>query len=298
MRRMVVPVAVSALVTVLAGCGSGVPGASTSGDPSVGEEVVLLGSGLVLDDGDGPELCLGGVLESYPPQCGGPRLVGWDWDQVEGEVRASGTTWGDYVVIGTYDGERFTLTRRPVGRDEYDGPRPRPLHGDEELETPCPEPPGGWRPVDPERTTESALQQVARAADRLDGFADLWWDQSVNPAYDDPDSAEREYAMNDPAKLVVNVRVVGDAQAAEAELREVWGGALCVTEARRTREELRDIQQALADTPGLLFSEPGRDVVDIQVVHDDGSLQRRLDERYGAGVVRVRSALTPLAEVG
>jgi hypothetical protein len=35
----------------------------------------------VLQEGDGPpELCLGGVAESFPPQCGGPEIAGWDWE--------------------------------------------------------------------------------------------------------------------------------------------------------------------------------------------------------------------------
>lgn len=64
----------------------------------------------VLQEGDGPpELCLGGVAESLPPQCGGPEIAGWDWDAVEAES-AQGTTWGMYEVTGTWDGETFHLT--------------------------------------------------------------------------------------------------------------------------------------------------------------------------------------------
>ncbi|MGI8900946.1 MAG: hypothetical protein ACR2HA_08440 [Nocardioides sp.] len=131
------------------------------------------------------------------------------------------------------------------------------------------------------------MDRVAREAQRLDGFADLWWDQSINESDD-------EMAMNDPTKLIVNVRVVGDTDVAERALREVWGGALCVTEARRTESELRRIQTELTEIPGILSSDAGRDVVNVQVVHDDGSIQRRMDEEYGAGVVRVDSALTSL----
>ncbi len=155
--------------------------------------------------------------------------------------------------------------------------------------TPCPEPAGGWRPVDLARTTQMSLDQVAVEANRLDGFADLWWDQSIN-------DSGNEFAMNDPQKLIVNVRVVGDTKAAETALRQVWGGALCVTQAQRTRAELSKIQREVNDTPGMLFSDAGRDVVDVQVIHDDGSLQRRMDEEYGPGVVRVESALVPLRQ--
>ena len=102
--------------------------------------------------------------------------------------------------------------------------------------------------------------------------------------------------MNDPTKLVVNVRVVGDPAAAEAELRKVWGGALCVTEARRTEAELRRIQREVAKAPGMMTASSGRDVVDLEVAYDDGSLQQRFDEAYGEGVVRVSSAIFPVSD--
>ena len=289
----------SVVVLLLAGCGQAAPPAADrpSESPPPDEPsgpVLVRGIGTVLDDGDGPELCLGPIMTSLPPQCGGPRLVGWDWSGVEFEERA-GTRWTgpEYVVTGTYDGTTFTLTEPPVRSDEYDGPRPaRSFEGDETLATPCPEPDGGWRPVDPATTNERALQQVARAARQLDGYAALWWDQSVNPAHEDPDADPA--AMNDPTKLVVNVRVVGDPAAAEAELRKVWGGALCVTRAERTEAELRRIQDEVARTPGMISASSARDVVEVDVTYDDGSLQRRFDERYGVGVVRVHSAIFPV----
>jgi hypothetical protein len=64
----------------------------------------------VLQEGDGPpELCLGGVAESYPPQCGGPEIAEWDWDAVDADS-AQDTTWGEYTVEGTWDGEIFHLS--------------------------------------------------------------------------------------------------------------------------------------------------------------------------------------------
>ncbi|MDR7381998.1 hypothetical protein [Promicromonospora iranensis] len=64
----------------------------------------------VLQEGDGPpELCLGGVAESFPPQCSGPEIAGWDWGAVEADS-AQDTTWGVYTVEGTWDGETFHLT--------------------------------------------------------------------------------------------------------------------------------------------------------------------------------------------
>ena len=53
-------------------------------------------------------------------------------------------------------------------------------------------------------------------------------------------------------RWTVNVRVTGDPAAAEAELREVWGGGLCVSRAEYTDEELRAIQKEVGDVDGVL----------------------------------------------
>ncbi|MDN4160072.1 hypothetical protein [Nocardioides abyssi] len=65
----------------------------------------------VMDTGEGaPELCLGPVAESWPPQCGGPALVDWDWRAVQGVFERSGTTrWGMFSVTGTWDGTSLTV---------------------------------------------------------------------------------------------------------------------------------------------------------------------------------------------
>ena len=63
----------------------------------------------VMDTG-GPELCLGPVAESYPPQCGGPPLVGWDWGAHDGVFERQGEVrWGQFAVTGTFDGTAFTV---------------------------------------------------------------------------------------------------------------------------------------------------------------------------------------------
>jgi len=91
------------LAVLSAGCGgattappftdcSSTPLPLPPGDPPADADW-LVGVGTVLDDGDGPELCLGGVAESLPPQCGGPKVVGWDWADVEAQGSLAGTTW-------------------------------------------------------------------------------------------------------------------------------------------------------------------------------------------------------------
>lgn len=121
-------VATALLLTTLAACGGGEedtatdPGTATS-DPAPTAAPVPSGPvrtanlATVLDDGDGPELCLGPVAESYPPQCGGPALVGWDWAthgqqmfDEQGQVR-----WGTFAVTGTWDGTAFTVSESIPG---------------------------------------------------------------------------------------------------------------------------------------------------------------------------------------
>ena len=84
----------------------------------------VIGTGTVLDVAGAPQLCLGAVAESYPPQCTGIPLDGWTWDGVEGSETSGDTTWGTYAVYGTFDGERYTITDPPIMLALYDPIRP------------------------------------------------------------------------------------------------------------------------------------------------------------------------------
>jgi hypothetical protein len=294
--RLLAVASLASLVVVLSGCGE----ATHVTEPAVAEgeptgvlpstsstPEALVGVGIVLDDGEGPELCLGAVMESLPPQCSGPRVIGWSWADFPDEESAAGTRWtDDVVVVGSYEGNRFTLTEPAVPLSEYDGPRP-PRSPEHPLDTPCPEPLGGWRTDHP--GTMADFERAAAAATGLDGYAGSWVDYVQPP---DPSVEGDGYQ---PHNVILNVRVVGDRTAAAAELRRIWPGPVCVSTAERTEAELRRIQQEVIDVDGMLTSSAGFDVVDLRVVYDDGSLQRRMDERYGKGVVRVSSALAPWA---
>ena len=248
----------------------------------------------VLDDGtNGPQLCLGGVAESYPPQCGGPDVVGWDWSKVTGFDHASGVRWGEFVVTGTYDATAgtFTLTRPAVAAAAYDGnDLPTPDAG-AVWNTPCPEPQGGWRVVDPALTSQASLEQTLQAAQARADFGGAWIDQSINPAADGGVTAGNEGELNDPNHLILNIAVTSDTQAVERELRKTWGGPLCVSKVQHTERELQDIQNELSAQSGLLYSSSSNDHVDVTVVWDDGSLQSQFDQEYGTGTVVVSSAL-------
>jgi len=99
-------------------------GCATPADPGEGGDVVpggagephpiaasgeVVGQGTVLQkDGEEAQFCLGPVMESFPPQCSGPELLGWEWPDDGMSESSNGVTWGTYAVSGTWDGEAFT----------------------------------------------------------------------------------------------------------------------------------------------------------------------------------------------
>ncbi len=118
--------AAAALLTSCATPSASTPAAGAPDGPALGSVSPglpggdVVGQGTVLDTGNGAQLCLGPVAESYPPQCSGIPLEGWSWDDVDGSDSANGTTWGAYAVQGTYDGEVFTVTQPPIMLALYD----------------------------------------------------------------------------------------------------------------------------------------------------------------------------------
>jgi hypothetical protein len=75
----------------------------------------VTGVGTVIDVAGSPELCLGPVMESFPPQCDGVRLEGWDWTAagIQEEAPAGpgrATRWGTYAVTGSFDGSTMTVS--------------------------------------------------------------------------------------------------------------------------------------------------------------------------------------------
>jgi hypothetical protein len=144
MRTLAIAAVMTALF--LAGCGdSAGPTASDSADdesrppmpttiPAAPGAVATRGVVTVLDDGR-PVVCLGPVAESWPPQCGGPPLVGWDWRKqrlVLGQPgaapayeQAGAVRWGRYFLTGAWDGRALTV-QTAVPEALYDGTAPEP----------------------------------------------------------------------------------------------------------------------------------------------------------------------------
>jgi hypothetical protein len=245
----------------------------------------------------GPQLCLGGVNESLPPQCGGPDIEGWNWDDAEGHESVSGTMWGVYTVVGRYLDGVFTLSEPPSVPNPDD-----PVSADApQFVTPCDEPDGGWQVVDEATATDAGMNDALDYANSQAEFAGAYLDQSINPALADEenmDAEDIEMAANDPTKLILNIRFTADVERHEQEIRKVWGGALCVSVAEHSTDELIAIQDELHNAnPDVLGSgiDETSGYIDLQVIVDDGSLQAELDETYGPGVVVVQSALRPVS---
>lgn len=257
-------------------------------DPA--DEVVA--SGLLMQDSPTSpvELCVGGVAESYPPQCGGPRIVGdVDWEALRPQ-RASGVTWteGAVWVVGRYSpatgrpgtGAGTVTLTRPVSLTPPAGVTPA---SESPVTFPqlCEDPYAGGG-----RRGAGSPEEQARLSERLtalDGYVGSW--------------------VSDGSSMF-NVLVTGDAEAARAELRRVWPGGLCVEQRDLpTEADVRAAQDALATkVPGLLGS--GGDAMngrlDVQVTVLDAATRdlilATVRPWLGEGDVRMTSAFQPLAD--
>lgn len=258
MRRSLSVVGLALACTgLMAGCGTATPPSAsgpvaptstgtTTATPAPDQARVadpgdlLVGSGMLMQrSANGPvELCVGGVAESYPPQCGGPRIVGdVDWDALEPE-RASGVTWTNDVVwaVGRLDpdaGESGTFTlERPLSLTPPKGfplPTPAPVTFPQLCDDPYA---GGGRRGGGSPDAQNALGERLTS---LDGYIGSW--------------------VSDGSSLY-NVLVTGDADAAHAALRKVWKGGLCVEQRDLpTEADVRAAQEALGTkVEGLLGS--------------------------------------------
>lgn len=257
--------AAALMLALLSACAS----TPLNSPPAAGDPQRYQASATVLEAPDtDPMLCLGAVDESLPPQCGGPVIVNWDWATVDGETSANGTTWGEYHVIGTFEDNQFTLTEPAGPFRSIEAPANM-------FDSPC-DPP--LAPTDPSKADgESQTKAIDLARSRQD-FAGVWVDGPI-----------------------LNMKFTGDLDRHEREIRQIWGGPLCVSKAERTMNELQSIQRDLtrdAKAFDLEMLSAGVDevanVVDLQVVvmHDD--TQDRIDARFGKGVVRVTGRLEPV----
>lgn len=305
--------ALGALIPValwLSACGTGEPGAiggsSGSEDTTPPPTALSTPEAQVHYEADttvfeqsshGPELCFGGVRMLLSAQCGGMPIANWDWAAVEGEESAAGSTWGSYHVVGTVEGGVFTVTE--VG--PYD-PEGDAFAGGSHTWPRCPEPAGGWVDVDPGLASEEDYSKgVARARRFPDHVAT--WTRYVGDLTSEEMMRLEEEGKQLPQKIL-HVMVRKEAGAAEAAIREAWGGPLCIIERDGyTERELvairKEAEAFIVDELGLQMAgswegEPGLAAEVIVWVDPGGAGQAALDERYGVGMVKLLPCLRPV----
>jgi hypothetical protein len=294
--RMRAPILICLCMIVLSSCGtepsSSVPGptagrftapppAKPTTPPDPDGEQLYRGVGLVIDlpKKRPPEVCLGSVNDSDPPQCEGNSgipLVGWDWNQVPPEDGDRSYPWGvygDYELTGHYDGDRFTVVDAAPFKAQ-----PSSDEDEESDDTPCTEPEGGWESTDPERTTERDKLLTVKAAEREPDSSGAWIDGGI-----------------------LNLAFTGDLDEHETEVRETWGGPLCLSQYRNSHRRLSAIQSGPRDVVerfnlDALWTD--LDVIEntvlIGVVIIDPVTLAEIDRHYGAGTVTIHARLHPV----
>ncbi len=232
------------------------------------------GDGLVLEDAThGPELCAGIVRTSLPPRCDGIRLTNWSWERLPGVETMSGTTWGSFHVVGTYDGGGFTVEDAsapalPGSRTDGFNPDFSPACSDPEV-------------IDPTVNVfewEAATQDLPPLL--IPNLAAMW-------------------VTDTPGKYVVNVVVRPGASAEATQLiRARWPGFLCVVERDQpTEAELNAVQNGVQDVVGqmvwLASADHRKGVVYALVTVVDDTARDSVDRAFGPGVVELSGVLTP-----
>jgi hypothetical protein len=251
-----------------------------------GAPTVYEANATVIDAGGAPELCLGSIADSLPPQCGGIELRGWNWSNVSGEQHASGTTWGEYHVVGSFQGSSFSVSSASAGE-------PPSPDGIDPFRSPCPEPVGGWVDEDPSRTSDDDRLAAMHVAEDSPDHTGVWID-----------NLHEDAGLDGPSRYVLNATFTADLPRHERDLRAVWGGPLCVSASDLPFSELSRIQKALSDggtdAVGLKMTWSNIDVmagrVELGVVLVTPEMQAAVDEAYGVGTVRVVPAMTPVSE--
>ena len=222
-----------------------------------------------------PELCVYPTATIGGPDadsCSGPLIAGW----------RSTKTSGTFHLVGTYDGDVFTLTEppRPSGPISPGAGRP-PI-----VESPCATPPGGWQVTNPGRVGLADYTAMTDAARADPDFAGIWSGPNVS---------------NDVAHSVLDIAFTGNLDAHRAMLAQLWGGPICVVRHPHSYAELERVAHGLSNADrqlGLQLISWGPDdvgdVVHADVVAATAATRRAVDQRFGEGVVDLVSVLRPV----
>jgi hypothetical protein len=291
MRRATTIAALAVVAGSLLACGS--DGETTETDTTSGSGGTAAGSdsgagtdgatqyrfvGTVLENAEhGPALCLGVSTAIYPPSCGTVPAEPWSWDDVPDVSTEGETTWAEVDVVGTFDGTSFAVTEPPAAATDE-------TRAATATEIPDLSPLCEAEVADPSKLADTDFIAVSGAADGLDGVAATWLSN----------------AEQGLAEQTFNVVVTGDPAAAEAELRPLWGGRLCVEQRDQpTLEELyarqAEIGTTLAGAPvygSAVDVTTGKVLVTVAVVTDE--MQAEVDDRFGEDAITFEQLLQPV----
>lgn len=287
-RCLAVTLAVLALATACAEPASKVSMPALSAQPGEGVLVPASYDGryratfTVLENAQhGPQLCQT-VGDSDPPSCEGPDVLGWAWTGLDATSRR-GTTYGEFVVTGNWDGARLTLTETP--RRAGDGDRRIDDSAYSPPGTHCAVPEDGWpaepwaEATDPVMAQDELLYETEQAARAVVGYGRLWVDRK-------PDVA------------IVNVSTTGDIASMTDAVRAVYSGPLCVSLAALAETTLLQMQNDLSRDPNVLYSLPDELTGTLNVVAMAATeeFQHRCDAEFGPGIVVLIGLLQPIDE--
>jgi hypothetical protein len=255
----------------------------SSPTPTNSPEQLYEFNGTVLENAEhGPQLC-SVVLTSYPPQCGGVPVAGWNWTTVEGETKVGRIVWGEYRVVGSYDGKVFTITEAPSP--------PRRSNDPAKIGSACEKPAGGWLRPDPSRTNSEDFNAAAEYAVKQPDAAGLW----IADAPAGPDNEQ------DFSHAVLNAGFTGSIERHETEIRKLWGGGLCLVKRDRTLVELERISneaQSHAGSIGLTVTiSDANEVtwsVDLGVFWADADAQKRMSDHFPGVTIKLIGEIKPV----
>ena len=231
------------------------------------------------------------MAESYPPQCQGLPVEGWDWTEHRGDFDdAGGVRFGTFAVTGGFDGTTVRYESAVAGALYDPMPRPEPTssaaeqHSAAELET-----------------IGQELQELPGAFSTMPGDNFV----VVDVVHDDgslQDWADHRGDFDNAGGVRFGTfAVTGGFDGTTLTYESAVSGALydpmpwpeptSSAAENHSPSELEAIGRELQELPGALSTMPGDNLVVVDVVHDDGSLQDWADATYGAGLVFVHSAL-------
>ena len=173
-------------------------------------------------------------------------------------------------------------------------PNPPDASGGDPVDAACAEPDGGWTSPDLSKAGDADVRDLMRAMKDEPDFAGLWIDYVAEPV---------DEGAVEPGGIIANVAFTGDLGRHTAQIRERWGGPLCVVQRERTYTELRGIQRELGDGAaselGLEMTWSSVDiqgnVVELGVVVADEAARAAVDARYGVGSVELQPHLEPVS---